>query len=1091
MAFRSASPAKELVAHELTHVIQQRQAGGASGGGPSTTSKPSDAAEQQAEQAGKDAAAGRKPEGASEQTGAGGEAGAGAQEVSRAPAPAVPIPTQIDTLLSKPPYKPGALYKLIMSRKHTLAQRQTLGQDAAKMKKIAAVMAASRYNMSKVTIRLKCNLNDSIKWTCAANQPRYLGYKRFRRRFAQATSAELLRLLRSPARLQELRNASKSLHPLLVKAIKDSPAELMKVLKRKVGRQWLLARYGNPYRFLNVLKKAQRNTLKTDHAAIDGLLQEPSAASCDVIRLLKRLGFTPVKMVPKVHLAKADARLGLKPFPYWFRVKTTKTELDGFVSSPHLATLKAGAGAAIKPLRLTKLRKKPGDFGALLGTKPEFKNWIVEIESWTALLQYLSKRLNTAMYNALKSGGQWATLQKDLDRQRQGGDKKSARRAIFKFKQVMPKADMEAFERLFEASDRQAKAKAALTRAGRILVGLPAEPPKAPKPRTKKEKLDALLKEPNPNARQVWSAVYRLPKAERKTLGLDAAKMSRIVKIMGAGGRDMFKLSLRLDASLDKIVAWLQRAGQLSKVTGKGFRWRVHGRVTKVELERFVATPQLQVLKSAAGKAVRPMWIRKVRKSKASFGSVLGAHAGYRTWITEIDGVHKLLKFIAKQADTVMYTNMKAGGQWDALLKQIEAERKGGAQTWARKAIDRLFKVAPDGDMAVLKRLFKMRFGIAPGTAAMSVGGATAKTRMEGGGTHEVAFEAKGLRRIYDAFKRMPPGQVESGNLNVMTRHVKYEKICPHAPCGRDNKANPGGADHANWGPNCRYCGNALKKATSSQWGGFAYNHHPHLSIDYLQANDAKKPENGEYTDNAKDAKRGKQLLDTLVLHELGHKVDVGRKYSDKDPTFLRLAKWKAYKLGTAAQATKLRQALEGSMNSPYGAAGNLTAPERTLAVAGVTNAFAASPRPKKEADLRRHLRKAYIDTHGNTNAGGAGANKRRKLAKLWAYLKGQNLYRHVWKGSSAQSPWYNGEPFGVLNKGRQYHEGYGYASQWWEYGTKYIKGRKISQYQFRCPADHFAELYAVFWATTKPGSALDKRSVRWFKSKRLHVQKP
>lgn len=1098
IAFRSGSPAKELVAHELTHVVQQRGVSGkpsAGGDGPRTTSKPSDASEQEASQAGRDVAAGRTSGGEGAASGAGASdtaaRAAGGASVARAAAPPVPIPTQIDNLLAAPPYKPGALYKLITSRKFTAAQRQTMGQDAAKMKKIAAVMAASRNSMSRVVVRLQCNLNQSIRWTCEANQSRALGWQRFRRRFVQATAAELLRLLQSPARLKELRNATSKLHPLIVKAIKDNPAQLMAVLKSRAGRQWVLSKAGNPARLVRQFKRAQRNALKSDHAAIDGLLQDPSAASCDLINLLRRLGFSPVQMVPKVHLAKADVRLGIKPFPYWFRVKTTKTELDGFVSSPHLQTLKAGAGAAVNPLKIRSLRKRPGDFGALLGTKPEFKQWIVEVQTWPALLRYLARRLNAAMYAALKAGGQWATLQRDLDRQRQSGDRKNAKKAIAKFKKVMPAGDVEAFQRIFEASDRQAAAKAALKRAGRILVGLPAQAPPGPKPTTPQEKLDALLKKPNPSSHQVYWAVRRLPTAQRKALASDAAKMTRIVTIMGASGRNVLPLALRMDASLEQIVSWLQKAGQAWRMTGKSFRWRVHGRVTRAELERFVDTPQLTALKSAAGKSVRPLSIRKVYRNKADFGAVLGAKANYRSWINEIEGANSLLSFLAHRLSTVMYTNLKAGGQWDALLKEIQAQREGGAQATARKVIDRLFKLAPDGDMAILKRLFKMRFGISAGTAAMSTAaaGTTAKNRMQEDGVHEANFDAKGLRRIYDSYKRLPPGQVESGKLKVMTRHVTYEKVCPHAACARDNKPNPAGGNYANWGPNCRYCHRPLKKDANSTWGGFAFNSHPHLSVDYDQANDAKKAESGESTDKTTDAKRGKQMLDTLVLHEMGHKVDAGRRYSDKDPTFLRLAHWKAYKLGSVALSKPLRLALEGGMGNPYGAPADLTAAERQLARDGIDNAFAGSPRPKKEADLRKHLRKAYVDRYGVTTAVAKGAGTRRKLSELWAHLKGQNLYRHVWKGSSAQSPWYNGEPFAVLNQGRQFHEGYGYAQKWWSYKTKYIQQRKISQYQFRCPADHFAELYAVYWSTTKPGSALDRRHVRWFKSKRLHLQ--
>ena len=49
VAFADASPSRHLVAHELTHVVQQRQAGGGAVHGSDTTSSPSDPAELEAE----------------------------------------------------------------------------------------------------------------------------------------------------------------------------------------------------------------------------------------------------------------------------------------------------------------------------------------------------------------------------------------------------------------------------------------------------------------------------------------------------------------------------------------------------------------------------------------------------------------------------------------------------------------------------------------------------------------------------------------------------------------------------------------------------------------------------------------------------------------------------------------------------------------------------------------------------------------------------------------------------------------------------------------------------------------------------------
>lgn len=60
IAFESASPSRELVAHELTHVVQQRQGGGAGLQAKGEVSDPSDAAEQEADLVASKVAAGER-----------------------------------------------------------------------------------------------------------------------------------------------------------------------------------------------------------------------------------------------------------------------------------------------------------------------------------------------------------------------------------------------------------------------------------------------------------------------------------------------------------------------------------------------------------------------------------------------------------------------------------------------------------------------------------------------------------------------------------------------------------------------------------------------------------------------------------------------------------------------------------------------------------------------------------------------------------------------------------------------------------------------------------------------------------------------
>jgi len=1080
VAFRMASPSKELVAHEATHIAQQGGKPGATTG--LTVSQPGDALERQAESTGRDLAAGKTPTGGTDDQAAGGSS------LARAPGPADPIPVQIDTALAATPLKAGAVYKLIFHKDFASADRTILGQDATKMAKIAAAFAADGSNMAKAAIRLACTLADVIKWCMAANQASKLAEKHFQNRFAGATADEIVGLLADTEALTALINGQKTASPIKAASMVAAPDKTKALLTDPTGRSWALGVHGGLRNVFKAMVQAQKDAIKADAPTLAALLATPEAATEDLAQMLKNLGYKPIEAIPLLQTANSLVKLGMPPYPAWFCKEVTRADLEPFFAAPEFETLKSSAGPAIKPLEIESLKKSPGDFGTLLGAQPKFKEWILQAEGWPPLLKAVAKRLDAAMYGGLLAGSEWPTLVQDLYLQKKSGDTKGAEEVVTKLKKVMPPEHQVNLALLLGLHELKDKIDEALDEAEKAPGGPEVDAGGEAKALTPAEALEAQLAKPAPPPKELLAAVLALPEADRTTLAADDAKMSKIAALLGRGGQDVVKLAIDLKAALDQIVRWVQAAGQAAKLGNKPFVARVHDQATDVEVTAFVDKPELQTLIAAAGKAVKPLAIKDLTGSTAKMGALLGAKAAFRTWAVTVQTWGALLDYLAKQTDATLAAALIAGAEWNNLVKDIEQQRTAGDQTKARKALDALFAATPDGNLNELQQLFQARFGISV-TSAQAANPANTKAMTEGNGKHERAWDAPALRRVYDSYKKLPPGQVESGKTEVATSYVTYDPVCP--ACGNDNSKDAAGNKVGQWGPNCSGgaapCGAALD--VTNNWSGFAYNATPHLSIQY-DDQDIAKDETGGYTNNAKDLRRNTKLLDYTALHELGHRVDEGRKYTNKDQTFLDLAGWKAYPVGNAGGGADLAKKLRDKMGAPYGG-GALTDPEKALVVDGAANALAAATRPKIVDDLKPHLQAAYTAKYGGLAAGMDGSKAYREFDNvagtgLWSAAKTSNLYVQVAAGNEANSPWYTGEPFGRLNKGLQFHEGYGYEGCWWAYKTT-AWSTKISLYQFRCPADHFAELYALWWVTATPGDKVKGKARDWFKSKNLH----
>lgn len=358
---------------------------------------------------------------------------------------------------------------------------------------------------------------------------------------------------------------------------------------------------------------------------------------------------------------------------------------------------------------------------------------------------------------------------------------------------------------------------------------------------------------------------------------------------------------------------------------------------------------------------------------------------------------------IAKNASAGLVKPLtKSGGSWRDLLADIRAQREGGEADAARTALGALFAATPNGNLETMKLLFEARFGVQVSTGSDKA----AKKRLKDQAVKEKEFDAPGLRRIYEAFKVLPPSQAEAGLLTMMTRHRE-------------------GAEDTS---------------------GFAFNADPHLSLEYKKGS-TEAAESGDYTHEG-DVMRGMNMLDTTAVHELGHKVDTGEKYSGK-ASFKKLAGWKVHARGQA-----LVRDLQAALSEPLGDVSGLSRDDKALLVRGAEHA--SMNRRKNVADAYQDLMEAYADLgkHEEPEKG----DSHQDIIDLWEHAGRTQLFRHVIAGHEDSGVWWR-EPFGYLTS-RQYHEAYSWESGWWSYeNTAGEKKLSIYRVGLRFPGWTFASV--------------------------------
>lgn len=520
-----------------------------------------------------------------------------------------------------------------------------------------------------------------------------------------------------------------------------------------------------------------------------------------------------------------------------------------------------------------------------------------------------------------------------------------------------------------------------------------------------------------------------LPKAALKTLKTDTAALDTLLAHPTLMATDEVPLLKQVGLTPPGAVPRLAAAKAAAQMAGPTFPGWFHADSKRKELDKFVDTTDLDALKGAALKEVQPLQVEDA-KPPVALGTLLHDRRKFQEWAVESQGWRALLEAIAAAATGAMVKALaKSGGNWTDLLSDITTQRKSGEADAARAALDALFAATPNGSLDLMKTLFEARFGVQVGSGTTQA----AKDRLKGTGVVEKDFGPKGLRHIYEAFKVLPPSQAEAGLLEIMTRHSE------------------GG---------------------SSSMSGFAYTASPHLSLQYAES-DTEKKESGAFT-HKDDVMRGMNMMDTTAVHELGHKVDTGGRYSRK-ATFLALADWKEHSRG----ATLIKD-LRADMTTPLGDETDLSKDDKALLVKAAE--LASTNRRESEDDMYPDLQQAYADLGKAEEP--AETDKHKDILDLWAHLQTTNLARHVGSGHEKRGAWWR-EPFGYMGT-RQYHEGYQHEPGWWSYANTARSG-KLSIYQFRNPADHFAELYATYWCSRPVGGRVPADMKKWFEDENLN----
>lgn len=294
---------------------------------------------------------------------------------------------------------------------------------------------------------------------------------------------------------------------------------------------------------------------------------------------------------------------------------------------------------------------------------------------------------------------------------------------------------------------------------------------------------------------------------------------------------------------------------------------------------------------------------------------------------------------------------------------------------------------------------------------------------------------------------------------------------------------------------------------TSDGGGGVALGWTGAYNVNYTDSNTTAIAGKG-YCESKKDYKYDLVSLDCTMVHELGHIVDTGTKYSGR-ADFRAISDWKSEGKSAATIAAKIE---EYAMN-PYPE--GLTSEEKEIAREGakllVKNRVVGdgNGNPKAE-EVQKQVSNAYANLGKRSGKEGSfldkaldfvkgnhDGNNYRSADALGKVLLGSTVYKHIARSFTytfntpqnklaTYMPWYKGSRADMK---RQMHEGYE-GRGWYSFSNE-AWAQKISMYQFRDPGEEFAELYATYHVAKPKGSKTSAAHKAWFEKMGLHQDKP
>lgn len=236
------------------------------------------------------------------------------------------------------------------------------------------------------------------------------------------------------------------------------------------------------------------------------------------------------------------------------------------------------------------------------------------------------------------------------------------------------------------------------------------------------------------------------------------------------------------------------------------------------------------------------------------------------------------------------------------------------------------------------------------------------------------------------------------------------------------------------------------------------------------------------HIDSENDKRNGFIKMDMTTAHELGHVVDgnSGWKYSNKGSAMWNASGWEETPDDPATIVDKMADNLS---NGPY--EGKLSDEElRIVKRAAVLYLGRDQDNYANWGDASIAMKE---DVKTVMSEAGKDATESSKLANTVVKKNRNSLLYHLWRGQAANSSHYHMED-AMNGMKRPFHQGYkGQPWYTFDYG---MWSDKISCYQYRCPKEEFAELYASYHTAPlmgkKKGENTPSKLLSWFVSEGL-----